>query len=91
MLRSVLYDIDRGRDSDYPACCIAWFALVWGRLSDVSQLSEKHLVMWNNYVWSPYDRFVKFGLKMRKKDESMSWHRIPCPKCVLMDEPQELD
>lgn len=91
MLRSILYDIDRGRDSDYPPCCIAWFALVWGRLSDVSQRSERHLTAWNKYVWEPYDRFIKFGLKVRKKDENMSWHRIPCPKCALMNEPRDLD
>ena len=89
MLRGILYDIHRGRVDKLPPCCIAWYSLIWGRLSGLSQNSKTNLKLWNKYVQVPYDRFIKFGLRARNKDENISWHRIPCPRCVFKGEPSE--
>lgn len=77
LLRKILYDIDRGKEDKFPRCCIAFYSLLWGRLSDLSQVSHKTLKIWSYVIGDPYNRLIK--------SDKISWGRMPCPKCVLKD------
>jgi hypothetical protein len=77
LLRKVLFDIRRGRTESFPSCCIAFYALLWGRLSDLSQLSLTALKSWNKVIGDPYHRMMN--------SDNIQWGRIPCPKCLVKD------
>jgi|GEM_PF-6236066 len=77
MLRKILLDFIRGKHEEFPSCCIAFYALLWGRLSDISQLSSLTLKMWLKLIGDPYHWFIN--------SNNIQWDRIPCPKCVLKD------
>lgn len=78
MLRKIRYDIRRGREENFPSCCVMFYSLAWGRLSELSQMSDSTLKSWNRLIGDPYWRFMKSG-------GVTSWCRIPCPNCVLKD------
>ena len=77
MLRNIQYDIERGKQDGFPLCCIAFYSLLWGRISDLSQLSPTMLKVWTKLVGDPYHRIVN--------SDNIQWGRIPCPKCVAKD------
>lgn len=77
MLRRIRYDILRGKREGYPACCVAFFSVLWGRLSDLSQLTPAALKMWLKLIGDPYHRMMS--------SDNIQWGRIPCPKCLVKD------
>lgn len=77
MLRNILFDVKNGHEDNFPSCCIAFYALLWGRLSDLSQLSPIALKVWLKLIGDPYHRIMK--------SNNIRWDRIPCPKCLIKD------
>ena len=77
LLREIRYDISRGREENFPSCCVMFYSLAWGRVSDLSQTSNHALKFWNKLIGDPYWKVMKSG--------GVEWNRIPCPRCVLKD------
>jgi len=76
-LRSIFYDINRGKREKFPICCVAFYSLLWGRLSDFSQTSPTTLKLWLKSIGNPYHRMMN--------SDNIQWGRIPCPKCIAKD------
>lgn len=77
MLRKILYDIKRGQEDGFPTCCITFYSLLWGRMSDISQISPRLLNTWSTLIGKPYQRLARL--------DEINWQRMPCPRCIIHD------
>jgi len=87
LMKRIVYDIQRGRDEKYPLCCVMWYSLVWGRISDISQASEKNLRVWTKLLGDPYWKLLDWGWKHNGFQGEAHWNRIACPKCIIKSKP----
>ncbi len=66
-----------GKAEGFPSCCVLFYSLFWGRLSDLSQLSPIALKAWLKLIGDPYHRMMN--------SNNIQWGRIPCLKCLVKD------
>jgi len=68
-----------GRHSGFPLCCVMFFSLLWFPMRSAGK-KHRSLV----HLTQPYLRVVN---RIRERRSRGGWGRLPCPICLLRDNP----